>query len=95
MPLYFFDNVFGLDLSLETAQGVLYRFALLQFYVCQLKIHLQIHRKFTAVFTKGSGYLDAPANTSQAHDVLRLARTGAQTTFGLSDRQSVPRGHRR
>ena len=52
MPFDFFDNVFGLDLSLETAQGVLYRFALLQFYVCQLKIHLQIHRKFTAAFTK-------------------------------------------
>ena len=37
MTLDVFDNVFGLNLPLEAAQGVFYRFALLQFDFCQLK----------------------------------------------------------
>ena len=45
-----FNDVFSLNLTLEPAQGVLYRFALLQFYFCQLKIHPQTHRKFTEAF---------------------------------------------
>ena len=41
------DNVLCLDLTLEAAQGVFYRFALLNFYFCQLKQHPQTDRKFT------------------------------------------------
>lgn len=52
MTLYFFDDVFGLNFPFETAQGVLYRFAVLQFDFCQLKIHPQTHRRFTMAFTE-------------------------------------------
>ena len=40
MTLYFLDDVFGLDLALETAQSILKGFALLNSNLCQKK-HLQ------------------------------------------------------
>jgi hypothetical protein len=39
------DNVLCLDLTLEAAQGVFYRLALLNLYFCQLKQHPQTDRK--------------------------------------------------
>lgn len=48
VTLDLFNDVLSLNLPLEAAQGVLYRFALLQFYFCQLKIHPQTDHKFTS-----------------------------------------------
>jgi hypothetical protein len=41
------NNVLCLDLTFEAAQGVLYGFALLNLYFCQLKQHPQTDRKLS------------------------------------------------
>jgi hypothetical protein len=40
VPLDFFNNVFLLYLALETAQCILQRFAFLNLYFCQMRLHL-------------------------------------------------------
>ncbi len=47
VALNLLDNVLCLDLTLEAAKGVFYRFALLNLDFCQLKQHPQTDRKFT------------------------------------------------
>ncbi len=48
MSFDFLDNVLLLDLTLETPEGILDSFALLNFYLCQTKKHLPTIGRFTS-----------------------------------------------
>jgi hypothetical protein len=48
MALHFLDNVLLLDFSLEPAQGVFQRLALLKLYFCQTKYTSKPNRDFRA-----------------------------------------------